>query len=234
MMKTLTPLLLLFIACTACSPSQNQDIGSQDSTTVAVSDTADVPAIADEIITTPEEDTSKLEVRYSQWKELVDNGKDKLYEVNIYTNQYEASSEVTWFFNENFDPVYFTMRWSAEGNEGSTEHIMKDGHVECFYIEENSVNYKWCRSTGGIHTSINEESGEVTTIVLDEEVFPDEQEMRFQEHVEILSALLRDAELVSEEDNLMTLRMEKTVNYGAEFTESTEVKIPKKVYEALK
>ena len=231
-MKTL-PLLLVLLTSVACTSTENKDASSQDSTAVVDTDTMDVPAIADKEMNIAQ-DTSKLEERYNNWIALIENAKDTLYEVSIATNQYEASSEITWYFDKAITPVYFTMRYSAEGNEGSTEHIIKDGHVECFNVVENSVNYKWCRATGGINISINEETGEETKILLDEEVFPDEQEMRFQEHVEILSALLREVEVVSEENNVLTLRIEKTVNYGGEFTESTEVRIPKKVYESLK
>ena len=40
--------------------------------------------------------------------------KTDFYEVSVSTMQYEASSDVTWYFDKGFSPLYFKDNWAME------------------------------------------------------------------------------------------------------------------------
>jgi hypothetical protein len=225
--------LLIVLITIACSSPDGKSNSGQDTpmadTTRAVAAVVE-PVLEEEIA---DEDTSVLEERYNSYKKSVDESRDTLFEVKMSNRQYEATSEITWYFDKDINAIYFSISWSAEGNEGSTERFVKDGNLMCSNVSENSTYETWCQSTGGIRTNVDDESGDETKTYLDN-VYGNAQSIRLQEDLTALSAFLREAELVSDEDNIVTLKIEKTVNYGEEFTESAEMKIHKKVYEALK
>lgn len=232
---------LLVLVLTACS-SGSKDVGTNDST--AVGDTLDVPAVADEatLVEAGKDaagdvpaDTSKLEITFDETAGLVFERQEPYYTVSIVTQQYEASSEVTWYFDAEVAPLYFKESWSAEGNEGATEFFMdtKSGNVACAYTEEADVAEKWCGATGGIRTRLDDETGE-STVELIPAGYGAQVNGELTRYLDILKRILNDAEKTQEDETTYTLRIEKTTLIGEmEVQESTEVSIPKKVYEAL-
>lgn len=232
-MRTLFYLLPLLIFI-ACSSSENKNLTTQDST--AVSDSViSVPDFVEEVGQEEQviEGDTTLEGLFSAEKNMIDKAKDSLYEVTMTNHQYEASSDARWYFDAEINAVYFSISWSMEGTEGSTELIAKDGSVICSYIEENSITEKWCQSTGGIRTAVDENSGEETKTDLDD-AYGSEQSVRLRDEVATLSEFLGEAEVVEDEGDYLTLRIEKVVNYGEDFTEYAEMRIHRKVYEGLK
>ena len=232
---------LLVLVLAACS-SGSKEVGTNDST--AVGDTLDVPAVADEVTLedTGNEtagdvpgDTSKLEITFDETAGLVFERQEPYYTVSIATHQYEASSEVTWYFDDEGAPLYFKESWSAEGREGSTEFFMdaKSGNVDCAYTEEGDVAEKWCRATGGTRTRVDDESGE-STVELISYGYGATANAELTRYLDTLKQILNEAQNTHEDETTYTLRIEKTTLIGEmEVEESTEVSIPKKVYEAL-
>src|SRR5688572_22117456 len=120
-MKTLiTPLVALL--CAACTSQGGNETSSKDSTRIDSTSIAQTVSAEEEPAEAKEnyldEDVSLLDAQYDSCKEAVES-LEEIYRVDITTNQYEASSSVTWYFDTNFKPLYFSMEWSAEGNEGS-------------------------------------------------------------------------------------------------------------------
>jgi hypothetical protein len=225
--------MLLFLA--ACSPG-NKETNSQDST--AMNDTLDVPAIADnelvDEVVKEMSDTSQLEITFDETAGLVFERQELFYTVSVTTSMYESSSDVTWYFDLDFSPIYFKETWASEGNEGSTELFIQDGNVACAYTEEYSTVNKWCRVTGGTRTTSNDKSAAENIELLPSEHGADVNE-ELTRYLGILKAILAEAEVRQEDENLLTLRIEKMIQIGEEeFPGSTEVSIPKKLYEAIK
>jgi hypothetical protein len=217
----------------ACSSLENKNAIVQDPPA-----TIDTIAVVSELIDehVPElidEDTSALEERFKAWKDVIDSAAETLYQVTMSNHQYEATSDITWYFDAEINAVYFSINWSMEGTEGSTERIAKDGSVICSSVQENSTYEKWCQSTGGIRTTVDENSGQETKDYLDA-VYGNEQSLSLQQDIAALSAFLQEAKVVEDEGDWVTLRIEKVVNYGEDFTEYAEVRVHRKVYDELK
>lgn len=233
-MKKLASILLALVIA-SCSPG-NKETSSHDST--SMNDTLDVPAfadneIADEVVEEMS-DTSQLEITFDETAGLVFERQELFYTVSVTTSMYESSSDVMWYFDLDFSPIYFKETWASEGNEGSTEFFIKNGTVACAYNEEYSTAEKWCRTTGGTRTTFNDES-----VAENVELLPSEHSSNLHaeltRYLGILKAILAEAEVKQEEENLLTLRIDKMLQIGEqEFPGSTEVTIPKKVYEAIK
>ncbi len=231
-MKAYTSLAIVLLW--GCSTSEKQSSAVEDST-AATDSVSGIEEVSNEDLATDEdvpEDTSALDDRFTAWKDAVDSAKDTLLEVSVNTKQYEASSDVTWYFDSDINPVYFYESWSVEGNHGSTERIVKDGSVVCSTVEENSTTEKWCVSTGGLRTMADENSGEESKTYLDD-VYGNEQTASLKNDLATLTSLLREAEVTEQDDESLTLRIEEVVNHGEEFTEYVEVRIPRKVLEGL-
>jgi len=67
---------------------------------------------------------------------------DAYSRVSNSNKQYESTSDVTWYFDGDFSPRYFSLAWSAEGNERTTELIIEDGSVICGTKQEYSSTEK--------------------------------------------------------------------------------------------
>lgn len=230
-MKTLlTPLLLLTLyACTTA----NKETTPQDTTTVNNDTLTTVSVQPEEPEETPS-DTSKLSERWEEVSMAAESVWNSWYRVTVVTSQYEAGSDVTWYFDAEFSPKYFKMTWSAEGNEGSTEFFIYDDEVECAQEEESNTLTTWCTTTGGTQITWDEDTGERTNV----ELLPADHGVvcntSLKGYLDILKRLLNEGERTETDESTYTIRIEETVNYGQEFTESTEVQIHKKLYEAIK
>src|SRR6187402_2623299 len=100
--------VLLTLVLASCAPG-NKETTSQDS--IAMNDTLDVPAIADHEIADIDleemSDTSQLEITYDETAGLVFERQEVFYTVSVTTSMYESSSDVTWYFDKDFSPIYF-------------------------------------------------------------------------------------------------------------------------------
>lgn len=239
-MKGLT-CLVFFIVMIGCSSSGNQETATNDSTTL--NDTLDVAAFADEesdevdqVNEDDEEgnDTSQLEITFDETAGLVFERQEPYYTVSITTSQYEASSDVTWYFDGDFYPIYFKETSAMEGTEGSVEYFIEDGVVVCALVEESygdgGSTEKWCVATGGTITQSDSENPEISA-----PDFGSTCNSNLKRYLDILKAILAEAEVESETEDSYSLAIVNTTQIGeSEVEESTRVNIPKKVYEALK
>jgi hypothetical protein len=226
--------LLPILISIGCASSENKNTGVQDSTMVDTTGT--VAEFVEEVAQEEQlvdEDTVTLDQRFTAWKEMIDTNTVSLLEVSISTHQYEASSSVTWYFDSEINPIYFSITWSSEGNEGSTEYVVKNREVMCAWIEGNSTEEKWCKSTGGFRKTRDENLGGEKTEQLDG-AYGGAQSSSLESELEKLSAFFKEAGEVEEDGDWITFRLENVVNYGAEFTEYTEAKVHKRVFDQLK
>jgi hypothetical protein len=226
--------IVLFALCLgACSSGSKQESsvdaspGDSDTATTAP---AEVPTLTTGLVVTG--DTSQLNGRFDEISEAIASGSDTYYTVSVTTRQYEASSEVTWYFDDTFLPRYFKMSWAAEGNEGSTEYFIEQNEVVCATEEENNQSKKWCASTGGIATTWNESDDSSTTALLEAD-FATTCNDQLEQYMSTLTALLKEGEITAQDENSYTIRIEKTMDVGTEVTESTEVNIPRKLYASI-
>lgn len=231
-MKTILTFLLVLtlVACT----SGNKESGSQDSVgsqSDSIAATVVTESTPIEIVEEQTSDTSQLEITFDETAGLVFERQEPYFTVSIVTKQYEASADVMWYFDTDFSPIYFKESWAAEGNEGSTEFFIEAGNVLCASSQESGDEKKWCRKTGGLRI-YDGGSGDLLSELLPPEYGKTVND-ELSRYLDILKAILKEAEKTQEDETSYTLRIEKTVNYGEDFTESTEVTIPKKVYEAI-
>jgi hypothetical protein len=233
-MKTL-PYLAILLMFATCSSTENKTSTANDSIPVGDSSKTIIETAEDmdEVIELTGEDSMTFDQRFTAWKELIDSNTDSLLEVSITTHEYEAGSRIKWYFDQDITPVYYSMTWSAEGNEGSTEYIVKNSKVVCSWVEDNSGDEKWCLQTGGFRTTSNDASGEETKEELSEN-YGEEQSRNLQSELGHLSEFFGEATEVEEDGDWITFRLENVVNYGGEFTEYMEARVHKKVFEEFK
>ena len=231
-MTRLLPLILLasVFACT----SANQETQSQDSTAVESVDTVkttNTAAETSEIPTTTEtvQDTSRLTSVYDEELAIATSEQSQAYTVSVSVSQYEGSVSVTWYFDKDFTPRYFKETWSMEGREGTDELIIKDRVVVCSFSSEENYEDKWCAQTGGIRSTWDE--GE-TREPLPADYGPISKS-QLDEKLSILVRILKEGNITSETDGRYVVRTEHTIDVGQEVTESTEVDIPKVLYDEL-
>jgi len=225
-------ILSLALGLVACS-SGNRETSAQDSV-ASINDTIATTIVTETAVNETLEqvsDTSQLEITFDETAGLVFERQEPYYTVSITTKQYEASSDVTWYFDTDFAPIYFKETWAAEGNEGSTEFFIEAGNVMCAASQESSDEKKWCRKTGGLRI-YDGGSGDLLTELLPSG-YGNDCDTELSQYLNTLTAILREAEVTSTDENSYTLRIEKTVDVGTEVTESTEVIIPKKVYKSI-
>jgi len=237
-MKNLLTLLLIWVL-TACSTGSKENI-DQDSVTAAY-DTTAVGSVnvetndedAEEESSEEPSDTSQLEITFDETAGLVFDRNELFYTVSITTSQYEGSSNVTWYFDTDISPIYFKETWSMEGNEGSTEFFISGGEVDCAYVDESNELKKWCRTTGGISTSYDE-GGSATKAFIPFEYGTD-CNAELSRYLGILKSILDQADQTAEDENSYSFIIAKTTEIGGqEVNESTEITIPKKVYERIR
>jgi len=175
-------------------------------------------------------DTSMLNPWYDEVRDSILKSEGAFYQVSISTSQYEGRSDVTWYFDGEYEPRYFSESWSYEGGEGSTEYFIAVGNVVCSQIEENNETEKWCSATGGIRTKWDDD-GSIEMLPL---IYGRNQNEILAQKIEILKSLIKECEIIEETEGSFTLRSEHTVDVGQEVTESVEVSIPKDIYEFFK
>ena len=227
---------LLVVGLVACTSSGNKDT-AQDST--AVHDTVPTQSLqpATDLVEEGQQEASEgsgmLGKRFDEVKEACRVDSINYFTVTITTSQYEASSDVTWYFDKSFSPRYFKMTWSAEGNEGSTEYFIENKTVVCALDVEGDEEKRWCSTTGGIRTVGSEANGnnKSESLAADYNKLCNDDLKRY---LGILKSILKEGEVTEKDENFYTIRTEHKMNVGVEVTESVEVRIPKKVYEALK
>ena len=180
-----------------------------------------------------ESDTSQLEITYDETAGLVFDRNELFYTVTITTSQYEASSDVTWYFDKDISPIYFKETWAAEGNEGSTEFFIEGGDVICASSQESTEEIKWCRSTGGIRI-FDGGSGDLLSELTPVEYGTD-CNAELTRYLGILKSILSEGDQTAEDETSYSFIIAKTSEIGGqEVHESTEITIPKKVYEKIK
>lgn len=225
-------LFFLLIIISACQPgakeaSQQDLIANADSITLLNSDEEDVDVKADEYDEQLEvNDSTDISDVYEQYKTKFEEASTNYYEVHISYNLYEASSEVTWLFDESFSPRFFNESWSVEGSEGSTNYFIKNqSEVVCAEEVENAETKKWCTGYPGVKFVTNDE-GNTSSETLPGE-FPISCNQNLKSKMEALLSIMDEGERSDKDSNTYRFRMEKVVNYGQEVTETVEVIIPK-------
>jgi hypothetical protein len=235
----LIPSLFLALVLIACSTSGIKETTATDST-ASLNDTLDVAALPDEESNALAEteivmgDTSQLEITFDETAGLVFERQEPFYTVSIVTKQYEASSDVTWYFDTDLAPIYFKETAASEGTEGSVEYFIEDGDVKCALVEESygdgGSTEKWCSTTGGTMTRSNAETSELLPAGTGTNY-----NSNLKRYLDILQAILGEAEISDQDENGYTLVIKRTTEIGGiEVEESTLVTIPRKVYEAMK
>jgi hypothetical protein len=225
-------LIIMLLGCSSSAGSK--EVNVYDSSGLPVDSTIDQGS-AKELLREQhvEQDTSQLNTRYDELREAILLDSDALYQVSIGTKQYEAVSDVTWYFDSTYTPRYFNRTWSAEGIDGSAEYVVNGGAVVCAQTEELNSLEKWCSNTGGTLTTWNDMT-EDESIKLLPANYASTLAAELEQQLDILKTLLKDGEIVEEDDGSVKIRLESKVNVGMEYTESVEVSIPKELYENLK
>lgn len=97
---------------------------------------------------------------------------------------------------------------------------------------EGDILETWCSTTGGTRATWGEENDNVVRTLLPAAYGKNCNES-FERYLGVLKSLLKEGKISEQDETSYTIRIETTVNYGQEYTESTEVKIGKHVYTAI-
>lgn len=237
-MKLIVPLFILTIfSCTAIESKSDRQQDSTalptDTTKVVQRDSGANASYLPADYLMASDDTSSAGQLFFLLKDSIETLKDRYLEVSISSNQYEATSDVTWYFDSAMNPVYYYERWSSEGSEGMTERIIKDDQIVCVSMAENSTSEKWCRQVGGVRVEPNESEGDDILTILDN-AYGAGLYQSFKDDLGDISSFIREAEIIEDGDEWLVLRIEEVVNYGGAYTETAEMRIPREVYDVYK
>jgi hypothetical protein len=223
---------LLLVSCSAPSRKVNEPatIDTTVNTTISSADTESLSTLETE--TTSKQDTSQLNSQYTERRDAVLNETTVYYQVSITTRQYEAASDVIWYFDSSFSPRYLSYTWSAEGNDGSTELIIEGNEVTCGQVEELNTTERWCSLTGGIQTTWNEETG-AADIHLLPSTYDNDLKEELQRNLKTLIEILKDGKRSELDEYTYLIKSEHKLDVGFEYTETVETKIPKELYDQL-
>jgi hypothetical protein len=225
-------LIVLIATASACTVA-NRESQSQDSTamksTPIVDTTSSSGSVAEAQTTETVQDTSRLNAVYDEQLAIATGDESRYYIVSVSVSQYEGSATVTWHFDKDLTPRYFKETWSMESQEGANELMIKDGTVVCAFTSDNQSEEKWCAQTGGIRST----GEEIQTKELLPPDYSTTSKSEFERKLAILVRILKEGTITSESPDSYIVRIESTVDVGQEVTESTEVDIPKVIYEEL-
>lgn len=223
----------LVFVITACSRPQTTDQVVSDSlaTTNVVTDT---PA------TSPDSPTPESIVNYAELiasaRDSVETNKDEYFQVSISTQQYESASDVVWYFDKQFAPLYFKENWSMEGTEGTSEYFIRNKVPVCVFEYQSNGSRKeetsWCKEAGGEKTIYGSAENEDTTERLPED-YPEKITQSLELATTALTGLVKSAERQGDESDVLVLKIENQADEGAEYSETVTIEIPKALYEAM-
>lgn len=181
-------------------------------------------------------DEGEVTQAYDSVSQLTEAQRENFFEVSVTTNQYEATSLVTIYYDRSAQLRYFSESWSMEGTEGSSEYFVRDGDIVCARVVEtidgNDTSTAWCAHTGGERTTIDYDSGDPITEAVPSD-FVDTCEEELARYVRIFNDLLRDGELIDDGDNYV-LRVENEFEGDESIIEYTQVTLSKKLYQLLR
>lgn len=108
MYKSLSVLHLTLILPGCSSPAGSKEVISNDSAGLVVDNTIDQNDFIEWNEQRVKEDTRQLNTQYDELREAILLDADALCLVSVSTKQYEAVSDVTWYFDSTYTPVILT------------------------------------------------------------------------------------------------------------------------------
>ncbi|NJM25173.1 MAG: hypothetical protein HC859_06395 [Bacteroidia bacterium] len=223
----------LLVACGGGS-SQESATDSAQSDTLVPLETVVTPDSED----MPEDypDEGVVAQAFDSVSQLMEAQRGNFFEVSVTTNQYEATSLVTIYYDQAASLRYFSESWSMEGTEGSSEYFVQDDQIVCARVIEtidgNDTSTSWCAATGGERTTINYDSGDPITEAVPSD-FRNTCEEELDRYIRIFDDLLREGELIEDGDNYV-LRVENEFEGDESIIEYTQVTLDKKLYQLLR
>lgn len=223
----------LVFVITACSRPQTTDQVVSDSL-------ATTNVVTDSLGTSPNSPTPETIVNYAELitaaRDSVENRRDDYFQVSISTQQYESASDVVWYFDKRFAPLYFKDDWSMEGTEGTSEFFIRNNVPVCVFEYQSNGSRKeetsWCKETGGERIIYGSTENDDTT-----ERLPEDYAAKIAQSFELaktaLTGLLKSAEREGDDSDVLRLKIENQADEGAEYSETVTIEIPKALYEAM-
>jgi len=222
-------LSLLVIACSQ---------GNQKHEDVTSVDTAGVITEAQGTEKTPTVfNAEALEQSLADMDQNKDNFVEGLYEISLVANGYEYMSSSTWYLDSVLNLLYYETTWAQEGMEGKGNYFLNDEGIICCTEQEDaggaySTTVEACHGTGGRKLEWATDAEEATSDTLP----PDYLSAKYEE---ILGYYKNVLTLIKSEEGTVTgddvkILLEKAIDVGEEYTETTEILIPKELYEKLK
>lgn len=236
------PIVLLLIIASSCTTRQTTESMQDSVSTDTIQSKAAEPLRQEEspqgalpeVVTS--DTTSKLDGLYSDLYLAITDSIESFFQVPVVTSEYESRADVIWYFDKSFAPRYFKETWSMEGTEGSTEYIIENDRVVCALENESygsgSSTTKWCTTTGGIVSTWKDGTDDPENTLAPDDFGKNSNE-ELSSYMSILKALLKDGEIKEDSDNVLTIRLENTINIGEEVTQYTEVRISRVLYDEL-
>ena len=122
------------------------------------------------------------------------------------------------------------------GHGGKHDYFIKDNKVICALVDESygsgSSSTQWCDRTGGIKSTWKDDGTDPEKALVADD-FANTCKDGLARYIEILKRLLKEGKITEEDNNVVTVRLESTVNVGFEAKQSTEVRINRALYDQL-
>lgn len=216
----------------ACSTASRESSSDTDSAAVQ-SDSINATKNEGLPMDLPDPDTSRVGTLLEEQRQGATNDDARYYIVTVTTQQYEASSDVTWHFDKSLSPRYFSETWSMEAQEGTAELMIDGGKVVCVSKNESNMALAWCREAGGFKTTWDQDEGNPVREPV-EASYESTSNQEFEQYLGTLKKILQEGAIAEESPDSYLIRIENTVDVGQQVTESTQVDIPKVIYKQLK
>jgi hypothetical protein len=229
---------LIFIHC---SQQKNQDEASQlDTTSLPPSEITDV--------TTPVFEEVAMEGEGDSLKFVIDNGIEDIASIcrdrSVHTlsgsfSGYESSADATYYFDSLFSLTYCTVTWGSEGSSGNYSYYFRNdsliaGKEENYYNDSEEFIYVYTRSAPVFgYSKSNSSESEESVAYLSQKDYSSKNADAANELNRLIGRISEYQDSVSVSGKLVTLRIENTVNYGEDFTETENFDMSQEIFDNL-
>ena len=141
------------------------------------------------------------------------------YKIEISFSGYESGSEETWYYDSLGVICAYHLNWDMEGQSGENYHWFENGKMSVLYEE----------TTGG-----NDET-EIKFLKkpADSDKLKNYDSDSKNQEQKTFNLINENSDKKVEDENTVSITIEETVNYGGDFTQTTNIYIDKALYEIL-
>jgi hypothetical protein len=224
-----------------CSRQNNRDETSlADTTSLPPSEvTNETTPAFEEVAMDVEDDSMKLEIN-NGIEDIASLCKNRsVHTLSGSFSGYESSADATYYFDSLFSLTYCTVNWGSEGTSGNYTYYFRNdsliaGMEENYYNDSEEVIYVYTGSAPvfGYSKSNSPDTDESVTY-MSEKDYNSKNADAVNELNRLIGRISEYQDSVSVSGKLVTLRIENTVNYGEDFTETENFDMSQEIFDNL-